>query len=50
VTVLYYAALYLLAFKVIDDLDAFTYQSKRRTDLLAFMVIGMLMLLLAVAI
>lgn len=42
-TFLYYLALYLTASKVITDLDAFTPASLRRIDLLAFLVIGFVM-------
>lgn len=42
-TFLYYLALYLTASKVITDLDAFTPTSLRRVDLLAFLIIGLVM-------
>lgn len=46
--VLYFAALYLVATKVIDDLDAFTEKSSRAVDLTSLLVIAVMMLLLAV--
>lgn len=42
-TLLYYLALYFTASKVITYLDAFTPTSLRRVDLLAFLVIGFVM-------
>lgn len=46
-TALFYTAAYLAAHKIIVDLDAFTEQSSRTTDLLAFAVLGMFLGLLA---
>lgn len=46
-TALFYIAAYLFAFKLIDDLQAFTEQSSRTTDLLAFAMLGMFLGLLA---
>lgn len=46
-TVLFYTAAYLAAHKIIDDLQAFTDNSSRTTDLLAFAVLGMFLGLLA---
>lgn len=42
-TFLYYLALYLTASKVITDLEAFTDASPRHVDLLAFSVVGVVM-------
>lgn len=48
-TVLYLAASLLFAAKVTMDLDAFTEQSKRRVDLFAFFLIGLILIILAFA-
>lgn len=44
---LYYLALYLSAAKLLADLDAWTEQSRRRTDLLAFLVLWLMMVVLS---
>lgn len=46
-TLLYYLALYLTASKVITRLDAFTPTSPRHVDLLAFLIIGLVMVVLS---
>lgn len=48
-TLLYLAASYLFAVKMIDDLDAFTPESKRRVDLFAFLLIAIILILFAFA-
>lgn len=47
-TVLYYLAAYLTAFKLIGDLDAWTDDSSRAVDLGAFGILGLVMVVLAV--
>lgn len=49
-TLLYLAAITLTSYKVCTDLDAFTEQSSRRVDLTAFVVLGIIAMMLALAI
>lgn len=46
---LYLVATFLFAAKVTTDLDAFTPESKRRVDLFAFFLIGLVLIVLASA-
>jgi hypothetical protein len=48
-TLLYLTASYLVASKVIEDLGAFTPESPKRVDLSAFGIIGLLLVVLALA-
>jgi hypothetical protein len=47
---LFFAGILLASYKVTYDLDAFRKESKRTTDLLAFAVIGVMIVVLALAI
>lgn len=49
-TLLYLIAITLVSYKVCFDLDAFTERSSRRTDLTAFIVLGLIAVMLALAI
>lgn len=50
VTVLYLVAITLVSYKVCSDLNAFTHQSSRKTDLAAFLVLAIITVVLALAI
>jgi hypothetical protein len=49
VTLLYLLAITLVSYKVCADLDAFTKESSRVVDLIAFVVLGIILIVLALA-
>jgi hypothetical protein len=49
-TLLYLAAITLASYKICGDLNAFTDESPRRVDLTAFVILGIILIVLAMAI